>query len=237
MGYGIYNLSHLELEFGKHSVKLESTPELYRYVRESYSERIEKLIGSGEGKIAINPVEPVNLPRQITNFLEIRFNNKIILEPGVRKTVFLKFPVEVGVFTTGKGDIKLLDVFSNVHQKYSLYGTPINGVVCRYWESEVYTSLPESDPLKEGILKLSIYNDYGEWVEVGKAVFDVYKMKIFYGDGLVYSSGEMVVLSKTTAETRFFMEPLRSGMKKSLEVFTSRKVPMVTKKFFMEWGI
>ncbi|MBE8539902.1 DUF432 domain-containing protein [Geoglobus acetivorans] len=237
VGYGVYPLQEMELKFGRHTLRIVKESEVFRYIRESKDGRVEKVLASREGKIAVNPVEPVNLPKNVTNYLEINFKNTLLIEPGHRKTFFTTFPVEIGVFTTGKGDIELIDVFSNVNLKYSLYGDPRNGVVCRYWESELYTNLPERNPLEEGIMRISIRNNFGEWVEVSRAVFNVYLMKIYYSDEMVFSNAEMEILSKVSAETKFLMDTMRDGMRKSVEVFTPRKVPVVTKRFFMEWGV
>ncbi len=235
--YGIYDLDELEISEKGVRITLERHPEHFVYTREFRGGVVERLIVSKRGKVVVNPVEPVNLPRQVCNHLEISFRKPVVVEPKYRETFFLKFPVEIGVFVTGKGDIELIDVFSFAKQKYTLYGDPRNGIICRYWESDPHLSIPEADPLEEGIMRLEIRNTENEWINVGRAVFNVYLMSIYYSDDLVFSNAEMEILSKRVAETRFILSPLRDGMRKSVEIFTPRKVPGLTKKFFMEWGL
>lgn len=235
--YGIYDLNELEIEERGVRITLERHPEHFVYRREFRGDVVERILLSKKGRLVINPVEPVNLPRQVCNHLEISFKRSIVIEPKYRKTFFLTFPVEIGVFITGKGDIELIDVFSFVKPKYTLYGDPRNGLICRYWESSPSLTLPSPDPLEEGVMRLEIRNTESEWVEVGRAVFNIYLMSIYYSDDLVFSNAEMDILSKKVAETRFILSPLRDGMRKSAEIFTPRKVPGLTKKFFMEWGL
>ncbi len=227
----------MELTSDEISIEVRKNKTGYVYVRKSMDGTVEKNISSKDGNIVINPIEPVNLPSCITNFLQISLKKNVVVAPDFREVIFVKFPVEIGVFVSGSGDIELIDVFSLVNQKYTLYGDPRNGIVCRYWESEVYNSIPDVEALKEGVMKVNLKNGFDEWVEISKIVLNVYLMKIFYSSELVFSNVEMEINSKRSAETRFIMEPLKREMKKAVELFTPRKVQIVTKKFFMEWGL
>lgn len=204
------------------------------YRRECRGEVVEKLISGGKGFI-INPVEPVNLPREITHYLCIELKKPVLLEAGTKTEIFIKFPIEIGVFLKGKS-VSPIDIFTLSKPKYTLYGNPKSGVICRWYESDVYTELPKADPLKEGIIALKIENSDEEWVEVRKAVFDSYGMKIYYGD-VVSMVAEMKVISKNVAETSFVDKPIKEGMKKSIELYVARKLLIEKGAFLMEWGM
>ncbi len=219
------------------SIELRKHESGFSYIRKLKDERVEKIISSSEGNLVVNPIEPVNLPSHVTNSLLISFKKNVVIAPETERTVYVKFPVEIGVFVSGKGDIGLIDVFSLAGQKYTLYGDPRYGVVCRLWESDVHNSIPETDILKEGVMELFLINRFDEWVELSKCVLNVYLMKIFYSDSMVYSKVKMEINSRKTAETRFLMEPAHRDMKKAVEIFTPRKVQIAAKKFFMEWGL
>ncbi|AEA47150.1 DUF432 domain-containing protein [Archaeoglobus veneficus] len=206
--------------------------EVYRRI--CRGDHVEKILSGGK-KFIINPVEPVNLPREVTHYLCIDFKKPVLIESGASITVFVKFPVEICVFVNGKG-VSPIDVFSLVTPKYTLYGNPKSGVICRWYESDVYTEVPETDPLREGIISLRIHNSSDDWVEVTKAVFDSYAMKIYYGD-IVSMVAEMKVIGKHVAETTFIDRPLREGMKKSIELYVARKLLIERKSFLMEWGV
>jgi len=218
--YGFsYSGNELIIEFNK----------VYR--RSCRDEAVEKLVSGGKS-IVINPVEPVNLPQEVTHYLSISFKKPVLLEPGNSTEIFLKFPIEIGVFINKAA---LIDIFTLTRPKYTLYGNPKSGMICRSYESDVYTEPPEMDPLKEGIISLQIKNDDEEWVEVKKAVFDSYAMKIYYGD-VVSMMAEMRIINRNVAETSFIEQPLKSNMKKSIELYVARKLLIERKVLLMEWG-
>ena len=87
--------------------------------------QIEKLI-LGDGKhLIINPVEPLNTPKEITPNLLIEFEKTLLLAGGAKKKIFLTFPIEIGVFISDKENknLQLLDVLSSGETEiYSLWG-------------------------------------------------------------------------------------------------------------------
>jgi len=221
-------------EDGDILVETERNGGLLTYRRRCEGQTFERLLVSKTGEIVINPVEPVNLPKEITNFLQIEFT-PMVFEPGASQTVYLKFPVEIGVFLEAARDIDVLDVFGLGTQKYTLYGSPTGGVVARWYRSAVYTEVPAVECLSEGVMELSIHNASHEWVEISCAVFDSTDMKIYYSD-FVATTAAMKVISTTLAETDFIDAPLRPGMVKSVELHVARKIPVINRGYLMEWG-
>ena len=233
--YGHYELSDCSVNFGEVRIRIEEEGNAFRYIREG-KEQKERIILSRNGRIIVNPVEPVNLPKEITNFMQLKLKEPAISEPKSSMEVYLTFPIEIGVFLAAKKNVDILDIFSLNNPKFSLYGNPRNGIICRYWESSVFSTIPKVDLKKEGILKLRIKNESSEWAEIRNAVFDIYGMKIYFDDEKVASRATMSLENPRVAETNFITKPLAEGMKKALELYTARKIPMVGKKFVMEWG-
>jgi hypothetical protein len=229
-GYGNYEFSEFSIDFDGIHARIEER-DAHRYIREGNGYKEKTILGSG--RIIVNPVEPVNLPKELTNFLQIKLGNEVTVEPRSSTRLFLTFPIEVGVFLAARRDVEVLDIFSLNKPKYALYGNPRKGTICRYWESG--TSSNEVDCKREGLLNLRIRNDSNDWVEVGSVVFDVFGMKIYFSDEKVVSLASMNITSPRIAETNFTAE-LPEGMKKSLELYTARKIPMMARKFVMEWG-
>lgn len=221
-------------ECGDILVEAESVDGLLTYRRRCDRQTFERILVSNTGEVIINPVEPVNLPKDITDFLQIEFS-PMMIEPGATRTVYLKFPVEIGVFVESARDIEVLDVFAPSTQKYTLYGSPTNGIIARYYESAVYPEIPPVEPFHEGVVELSIQNICREWVEVSRVVFESTDMKIYYGD-FVAATATMKILTKTMAETDFVDAPLRPGMVKSVELYATRKIPAIDRGYLMEWG-
>ncbi len=228
---GVYGRKKFGTEVRHEKFYLRLDRNYLRELKES-GERVEKIVAGGTGFV-VNPVEPVNLPAGITRFLLIEFSRPVNIEPGESVRVYLKFPVEIGVFVEGR-KLSVIDVFTLTRPKYALYGTPSRGIVCRYCFSKVYSTPPEVDGLTEGILELRIKNDFDDWVEVSKAVFDGYGMKIYYS-AFPAMVAKMKVESRILAETTFLNTPLKDGMSKAIELYVARRL-IERKKFVMEWG-
>lgn len=220
------------------SISIEPDGEFYRYRRVCQESRAEKHLISEGSAVFVHPVEPINLPKEVTRFLEIVFP-PVIIAPESEKVIFLMFPIEIGVFLEKNGEYALLDVFSKCQPKYSLYGSPENGVITRLYHSRVFATPPECDPACEGVLKLILRNTSRSWTEVSRAVFESYYMPIFF-DTSAAMTGEMVIFSKMIAETKLSDQPLREGMTLAIPVIRARKILNVDverKTFLMEHGV
>ncbi|MFP4654267.1 MAG: DUF432 domain-containing protein [Methanohalobium sp.] len=238
--YGSYN-SPFKLEYAEFTLSVENYDGFYLYKREllGLEDNVEKIINKQIYSLLINPIEPVNLPKKLTPLLLIEFAKSIIIGPYSIKKVYIKYPVEIGVFISDDiNNYDILDFFILARKKYTVYGNPSNGSLCRYWSSDVYLSLPETNPLYEGILELNITNTTGRWVEVTQTVLNAYGMKIYHNNIIVSMKASMRVTSQNMAETEFINQPIQEGMVKATELYTISKVQFVSgTKYVMENGI
>lgn len=146
--------------------------------------------------------------------------------------------MEIGVFISDKaGNHEVIDTFTYSKIKFTLYGSHNQGLICRYWESDVFTELPQTDILYEGYIELDIINDSSHMMEVTKAVFNAYGMKIYYGDKRLGMKASMRIINKLLAETDFSTYPTTSRFKRSMELYTSRKFMPIGTKGIMEFGL
>lgn len=219
------------------SITLEKLDQHCLYRRESSDGVVEKILLEAPKEIVLQPVEPLNQPSRITPYLLIEFATTVIVPPRGEQFVFLRFPVEIGVFLPRKEQFDLLETISLSRKKFSLYGTPREGHVTRYWNTPVATAAPKTDPLYEGVLKLEIHNDAGEWLPVKRAVFDANGMRIFYKKNLVAAQARMTIVSDRKAETEFINAPLEKGMESSIELFKPGKLVVTTARYYMGEGI
>jgi hypothetical protein len=219
------------------TLTLEQEGERLLYRSVYADKKVEKILLTSTGKVLINPVEPLNKPKELTSYLLIEFDRTLVVAPGSTKRIFVTYPIEIGVFIAGSNQFEIIDILTLVKQKFTLYGDPRSGVICKYWRSEVYSSIPPVDPLHEGVIELSITNTTTGWIEVTKAIFNAYGMKIYYNDDRVSMKATMKIMSGRSAETDFVDAPLEEGMKKSLELYTVRRLPVVATKFVMEVGL
>lgn len=234
--FGDYDIP-FELEKEGIALSLEKEGEGFMYRSAYAGARLEKILRARTGNVFINPIEPLNTPKELTSNLLIEFERAIVIEPEATTKIFITHPIEIGVFIATETAVEVLDIFTLVRQKLTLYGDPRGGFICKYWKSNVYSVLPSVNPLQEGVVELSIKNTTRDWVTVTKAVFNAYGMKIYYRKDLVAMKAFMKILPGKLAETDFVDAPLRSGMKKSLELYTVRKLAVKTTKFIMEAGL
>jgi hypothetical protein len=244
--YGNYDLP-FSLEKEGISISVEKIEAQWMYKRTLGKDRVEKLILE-EGKLIINPVKPLNTPKEITQNLLIEFEKILLLAAGARKKIFLTFPIEIGIFISDKGNKnhQLLDVLTLSRQKFTLYGSVSNGLVCKYWKSKIHSVAPSLNPLHEGLMELTMRNTTSDWVSISKVVFSAYGMKLYY-DSNVFMKARMDILSKNTAETGFEQYHINGSLKsyprknqdtwkEALEVYI-RKLDFVPPTFDMRLGL
>ncbi len=219
------------------SLYVEREGENLVYSRECVGEKVEKVLLGDTGRMLVNPVEPLNRPKELTPYLLIELASRVLVEPKAARKIFVTFPVEIGVFIAKDEKCEILDTFTLIRQKFTLYGDPRSGFICKYFKSAVYSAIPSVDTLHEGVMELNITNTTTGWIEVTKAIFNAYGMKIYYSDNLVSMRANMKVKSPQIAENDFDDSPLEADMKKSVELFSTRKLSITTTKSVMELGI
>lgn len=219
------------------SLSVQKEDNLLIYSRTCLEEKAEKNLLINNGKIILNPVEPLNIPKPLTTYLLIKLDKALVLEPKSTKKVFLKFPVEIGVYLSNSQDLQVLDVFTLTKPKFTVYGDPRNGVLCKHWKSDIYASVPSVAPLYEGVIQVKIENTSPAWVEITKAVFNAYGMKIYYNDHMAAMKAIMRIRSGDIADTDFRDSPIEEGMDNALEIYMARKLSITSKEFIMEFGL
>lgn len=216
------------------SVETERDNVIYKRLCGTYE--VRKLILAKKFDILIHPVEPLNLPKNISSYLLILFTTPIMVNPKSSRTVFIKFPIEIGIFLAAKNKYESIDIITLKNPKYTLYGDPRSGVICRYFESEVYSVFPSTDTYKEGVIEFKIKNSSSEWMAVNQTVLSGYGMKIYFNKKKIVMLAKMDIQSSHNAETDFKDIPIDSELEKSQEMFFPRKIPLITSKFIMRDG-
>ncbi len=202
---------------------MEEREKGFLYSRKGAGEAIEKLVLSKKGKLYLSPVEPVNKPLALSSHLLIDFAAPILVEPNSTRSVFLSFPVEIAVSVGRRGSGEnVIDIFTTSKMKHTLYGTVKDGVICKYWASELFSVLPRLNPLETGVLQLEIQNPNSGWVEVNKTVLSAYGMKIYYNGNMITLNAVMKIINDNDAETSFIDSPLQPGLVPAAERYSTR---------------
>ena len=235
--FGLYG-SPVNMEIEGVFLSMEAHDDSLIYRRWGSLGSTERLLLQESCSILLNPVEPVNMPKRLTHFLLVNFKKTLILEPGASKKVYNTFPVVLGVFVSqGKEGFEVIDIFSFSRLKYTLYGAPSNGTICKYWESDVFLSPPDTDPWYTGYIELKIVNDTEHLVEVSKSLFNAYGMKIYYEGNKVVMKAVMKIPSRKLAETEFVHCPGKAGFKKATELYVSSKLRVIGSRCIMEYEL
>ena len=226
----------LQFDFEGVTIAVEQSPGGLLYRREGEAGSKEKALLEEKGNLQLSPVEPFHTPAPLSAHLLIDLARPVVLEPRATKMIIVTFPVELAAAfsrrrTAGE---RILDIFSLNRAKFTLYGGITDGLICKYWRSDIYKSAPQLNPLKEGVMKLTLNNQAAKWVEVKKAVFSAQAMKIYYSPHLVSLKGVMKIASDTSAETSFIDEPLHPGMNQALEQFSGRFLNLPAKTLMEE---
>lgn len=217
-------------------ISIESGKSGYHYHREGAGEKVDKIIISGEGSLFLIPVEPMQKPVTVASHLLLEFKQPLVMEPRTVRKVFATFPIEIAVsFGYQKSVEGNLDLFTLSRVKYTLYGLIKNGMICRYWQSDIYGAMPKVNPLCQGVMEITIENNTAGWVEVGMIVLSAHGMKIFYGQSYAAAKATMKIVSDKIAETGFISTPLDSDLEVSSELFSS-KLLIQQRKTVMEEG-
>lgn len=235
--YGKYDLPCCLNQAGL-QLSIQQHGEHYEYIRTCAESSFEKLLLISKHEVIMHPVEPVNTPKALTPYLLVEFDRALLIEPKMTRRIFLNFPIEIGIFVRLRGkEFQLIDVFSLTAQKFTLYGEPSHGIICKYWKSPIFDALPSPSMLHEGVLELTITNADNDWKEVSKVVLNAYGMKMFYTDQRVAMRARMKLTDGGTADTDVQDVPLENGMKRALKTYAIRKLSMMTTTFTMEYGI
>jgi hypothetical protein len=217
------------------SIRLSDAGSLLKYERDCQGNREERYLGRSFSAIHIYPVEPVNLPEPLTQYLEIAFP-PVVLPPGAEQTVYVKFPVEIGVFLESEGKQAPLDVFSLMPAKFSLYGLPSSGVITRLYKSDLFTAIPTVDLYREGVMALTLKNCRTENAKVSRAVFDSSSMCLYYGSRVAMTA-TLEVFSEYLARTSFTDTAPSDCPNRAIDLYRTSSFALTsTKGYFMEAG-
>ncbi len=220
--YGKFNFDYA-VNFKGLRLGFEDKNGMYQYTRDILGWKSTANVAVKDGCFYLQPIEPLNLPDNVTDFIEITFDT-ITIEPNGTATIFLTFPIEIGVFVESKsGERNLLDIITFCHPKFSLYGLPSRGVITRVHQSKVSGMPPCVRNYQEGILRLEIENDTDEWASIGRVVLYQKGLTLFYDDVSVTACAKMVVKSSDMADVFGYNMPLHPEMTECLQVFEQRR--------------
>jgi len=233
--YGTFQVPFV-LNCGDTTLEVVKGDGVFHYVRQSPEERFSLDI-LGVPEILIQPTEPLQTPKPVATALMLAFEKELMLPPKAEETLFLTFPVEIGVFTQSRNTTELIDVFSLVPSKFTLYGKPAGGHICKHWRTPSFKQAPDPEPFRTGVVRLQLKNTSDKWINIDQIVIDAYDMKIFFQGDFCSIAARMKILGQRVAQIECESTPLKKGMTKSIEIFEKGKMNVISRKFLMEEGL
>jgi uncharacterized protein len=164
-----------QLVFGENRIEINSVGSSLSYRRYAGNElAAEALIVSDEDPVIIGvfPSPPLFTPKAVAKNVYLKFRAPVLVDQRSQAVIYVKIPIEIGVYRQAKDEEILIDAFSRTRQQYALYGSPESGVVCRYTETEISTNSDDTKPAKyeEALVRVRIKNDIDNVVRVSKVI-------------------------------------------------------------------
>jgi len=185
--YGIYTISEkLEFMLPNVEIKIERIGEnVFSYTRKDAEDNILKKIipiTSSDLTIELCPIRPVNYPAQRTSHIYLNFESPVFLSEGSAATVFVRCPIEIGVFLIHGEHKDSLDWFTcdPLNSRFCLYGSPESGILCKYTDSEIVESYDDSIQFYNAVLKIDIKNELDRGLTISKIVFPITGNSLYY---------------------------------------------------------
>lgn len=206
--YGIYTIEdNAEFSLPNITIKIEKIGDhVFSYIRKDVEDNIVKKIipvSSSELTIELSPVRPLNYPARRTSYMYLDFETPIFLSEGSAASVFVRCPIEIGIFLIHDGHKDSLDWVDcePLNSRFCLYGAPESGTLCKYAPSEIVESYDDSIPFTNGVLKIDIKNDLDKGLLVSKIVFPITDNSVYYKNSkAIFDSLKAVLKKKLTLE-------------------------------------
>lgn len=223
IAFGTYPFSRC-IQHRKLSLSFEDDGGIIRYRRLFAGKTVEANIASGNKEYSIMPSAPLHLPKPITDYLQIRFD-EIAIEPGAKTVIFVKAPLEIAVTLKAENAAaKTLDVFSFAKPKFALYGTATRGVITRFIRSPVSSAPVPVKNYKEFLLRIEIENNADTWISLGRVVLYMKELALYWDRCCVAACASVSISNADTAVVTCEDEPLMDGMTRAETLFRQRRV-------------
>jgi len=164
-----------KVAIGENRIIIDSTGSAFSYKRYAGNElKAESMMVSDKEQVVVGifPNPPILTPKAVAKNVYLKFRSPVIVDQRSQVAVYVKMPIEIGVYRQSIDEEILIDAFSLKRQQYALYGSPESGVVCRYTETEVSTDKDAIKPVKyeEALVKIKIKNDIDNVVKVSRVI-------------------------------------------------------------------
>jgi|GEM_PF-903601 Uncharacterized conserved protein len=129
----------------------------------------------------------------ITEYFGIVFEQPIYVGEEQEVKLYVKLPLDIGIYVSDGSNYKLIDVIEIYTKKYALYGTIGEGVIYRYWKTNAYLERPIHSA-NEALTLIEIINKAGSIGSVSKIIFNSKFFSLYFKDEKFY--GEIIRVTR-----------------------------------------
>ena len=165
------------------------------------------------------PIPSIHRVLAATPYIYVEFEKSVYINEG--EDYWALAPYEVEVYTSNIAIARL----SPVKVKFTLVGDVVDGILARYYRSEVgYRQDELPDPTGTAVVRFIVYG--GDIVLPGVG-FNASQSKVYVDDdGLIYYPNLRVEVSEGVVTVKTTGEPPRRGLREIVRTVTHRKVPI-----------
>lgn len=238
--FGEYSITQkLDKQFGHEKLLIFKTgSKTYGYQRYHKDHlEVEKVIACEQTlKLGIFPVAPIHTPQKVADHVMLKLVTPLVLDPQAQVDAYLTMPIEIGVIRSSVNEMNIIDAFSVGLQYYAIYGTPENGVLCRYHLTTLSSEMPKATVYQEAVVRVHFINNSHKVITIIRIVFPLVEAHFHCRAAEAYYNDlDMVVsekLSNLIAGVRLSGPKLRGGS----ELVPSETLLKQNFRFIMEWG-
>ncbi len=250
LGYGLIEPDEsIELVINQWSIKVTvSKNGTVEYVRRTNRKMNTEIISGerrarivGLDKLILQPIYPVLIPKRLTTYILVKYNDVVMIAPGGRLEYYILMPVDIAILSVRNQSYSLIDVFNVGKVKYTLYGSVESGVIARYAESKIYFGEEDAlDDLNIGLalVKIRASNKSREWVTLTKILLEANPLKLYYEENTWRAYSRLIninINSPRTATVTYSSSP-KPGLMEVIDP-PELKVPFMAQKTSMLWGL
>jgi len=174
--------------------------------------------------VYIVPTYPIHRPRRISDCVYIEFDESLSI--GGSGFFWIKSPFDLAVTV----DDLVLGYYTPLKVKYTLIGDPLEGDICRYYKSRIYSSDDEVD-LNPGEAIIGV-NIEGRGVVKGLA-FYVYAVNLYQAGGRIYYDTLDTIVDYNRVEVKPGDKPPVPGLTKFKTISEQARLFLMPPKTFV----
>ncbi|MBR9680796.1 MAG: DUF432 domain-containing protein [Candidatus Altiarchaeota archaeon] len=160
-------------------------------------------------ELEIRPMMPTGLPEELTTLFLVKYN-ELVLGASEKTIIFLKIPIEVGVFFKGE----LIDRFGFVREDFELYGPVDGGRVVRAVNSNILENPDAHKDQKSAIIPLRIKNFSRKNMKSSQVLIDSNFLEIYYDKKRVATEMVKLDIRDAVSKVRYLNKAHFKGMTK-----------------------